>query len=1279
MPDQLRILHLEDDPVDAELIEATLQADGVSAVITRVASQADFAVALDQHTFDIILSDYRLPGFNGLAALSLARRRNLDLPFILVSGVLAEDDAIDALRAGATDFVLKTRLNRLTPAVRRALAEAHERRERQRAQQLIEVRARQQVAVARLGMHALAGANLPALFDELVAVVAETLEVEFSKLLELQPDGLNLLVVAGVGWSPGTVGRTLVTTDSQSQAGYTLHSSASIIVDHLPSETRFTGMPILHEHGVISGMTVVVPGQPRPYGVLGVHSARQRIFTPEDANFLQAAANVLAEAIVRLRTEQQLDRHARRAQALAEASQAFALAAADQQPALDLLARRVAEHVGDACTLRLLGEDGQSLPLVAAWHPVSEALELIHELAYTEDQPGAQSMVRDVMSTGQPRRVSLAANPEARWSLSPHWQPYIDRFGVHAALSVPLVARGRVLGVLSAMRDLRPEGYTDDDLEFAQMLANRAALAIDNARLYRAEQQARHAAQQAATRISRLQAVTAALSQALTPGQVVAAFVEHGLPALGAAAGFLALLDDDGRQLHAVQATGFSEQFLQARGPLLIHDDMPLAEAVRTGKPVWLESPEAILARYPRLAELLTGSGFAAGAAVPIIIQGQPAGGLLASFAANSAFGADERALIVAVAQQCAQALERARLYEAEQAARHESQAAEQRATRAAERIRQLQAITAAFSTALNAGQVAEVVMNHGLDVVGAMAGSVVVLAPDGYLDILAARGYPAQTLEAFKRFSLHAPLPLADAVRERQPIWLNDRQVLGAGYPHLAAYPNRTGQAAAAVPLVVQGRAMGAIGLSFAEEQAFEPDVQSFILSLADQCAQALERGRLYEAEQAARQAAEQAVERTQRLQYVTAALSASLTVPQLAEVIVQHSAGALGASTTAVYLASDDGRWLEMAASRGIPEAIRQAASRLPVDSDNPGGDVFRSRKPVWLESIEAVLERYPGLAEARAATGNQALAVVPLLAGDQSLGILSLSFAEPREFTEAERSLLLALAGQCAQAAERALFYAQLEQLVAVRTAELQAANAALQREIGERQLKEAELKFSYEQLRDLAGRLQSAREEERRRVARELHDELGGLLTGLKMDVAQIRRGGRELQPATRERLEALSSAIDSLIGLVRRIATDLRPGILDDLGLLAAIEWQVEDFSKRSGVACSLSLPPEDPMLEPECATAVFRVLQESLTNVARHAQASRVEIALEQVDGHLTLRVRDDGRGFSLGEASRHGSLGLAGMRERVYAYSGQLTISSQPGQGTVIEMKLPV
>lgn len=232
-----------------------------------------------------------------------------------------------------------------------------------------------------------------------------------------------------------------------------------------------------------------------------------------------------------------------------------------------------------------------------------------------------------------------------------------------------------------------------------------------------------------------------------------------------------------------------------------------------------------------------------------------------------------------------------------------------------------------------------------------------------------------------------------------------------------------------------------------------------------------------------------------------------------------------------------------------------------------------------------------------------------------------------------------------------------------------------------DVTERRQAEEELRKSREQLRDLSAHVEWAREEERTAIAREIHDELGQAVTALKMDLAFL---GRRLsegsdRPALSEKIRDMSALADETIKRVRRIAKELRPGVLDDLGLEAAVEWQAQEFEARTGTSCGFHSTLGSERLDRNVSTAFFRVLQEALTNVSRHAQARAVEVTLGIHDGRLALEVADDGRGLAEDALGGGHSLGLLGMRERARRLGGELSIRSAPGQGTAVTLSVPI
>jgi PAS domain S-box-containing protein len=416
----LRLLIIEDSEDDALLIVRDLQRAGYAPSYERVDTDAAVRAALTRGPWDVIVSDFNMPHFTGTDALKLLRERDQDTPFIFVSGTIGEDVAVEAMRAGAQDYVTKGNLRRLVPAIERELRDAAVRRERRaseeryrllfhrhphplwvfdrktlrfldvneaairhygysreeflamtieairppadlaalrehlqrlpgglgqpgswrhqkkdgtiidveitshdvefhgrptrivtaldvterkKAEHALRAREHQQAAVAQLGRRAIEAPSLLSLFDAATSLVSQTLEAPYVKVLELAPDRESLLLRAGVGWRAGYLGHATVGAGTDSQAGYTLQKNEPVIVQDLRTETRFRGTDLLHDHGVVSGVTVVIPSQQRPFGVLGAHADRPRTFTQDDIHFLQAVAHILGTAIDRDRAE----------------------------------------------------------------------------------------------------------------------------------------------------------------------------------------------------------------------------------------------------------------------------------------------------------------------------------------------------------------------------------------------------------------------------------------------------------------------------------------------------------------------------------------------------------------------------------------------------------------------------------------------------------------------------------------------------------------------------------------------------------------------------------------------------------------------------------------------------------------------------------------------------------------------------------------------------------------------------------------------------------------
>jgi two-component system sensor histidine kinase UhpB len=225
-------------------------------------------------------------------------------------------------------------------------------------------------------------------------------------------------------------------------------------------------------------------------------------------------------------------------------------------------------------------------------------------------------------------------------------------------------------------------------------------------------------------------------------------------------------------------------------------------------------------------------------------------------------------------------------------------------------------------------------------------------------------------------------------------------------------------------------------------------------------------------------------------------------------------------------------------------------------------------------------------------------------------------------------------------------------------------------------------EEEIHRSHRELRRLSRHLQSLREKESKRIAREIHDQLGQALTALKMDInwlsSKLPDAPKELK-RLQAKMKNMSTTVDKTIQMMQRIASELRPGILDDLGLVPAIEWLAQDFQKRTSIKCKPNLDPIPEALDPECSTAIFRVVQEALTNAARHSRATRVRVNMKKRRDKLALKIADNGRGILEKDILSPDSLGLIGMRERLRPFHGEISIKGIPDKGTTLTINLPI
>ncbi len=489
-----------------------------------------------------------------------------------------------------------------------------------------------------------------------------------SRLLRLYP-----AMLPGGGKGPVTraleTGKGVLAGQSEALSGPEASADPAFrtYLDELAPESVIAA-PLVARGRTLGVLTLVMTGSGRQFSTADVPLAeelgRRAGMAVDNARLYEDARSA----------EEQARRYAERVAVLADASQAFAEAGLEGPAVAESIARTVAGATGDGCILRLIGGDGALGPAAVA-HPTPDAAAALRAaLAAAGEEPMARRP-GDAVRAGRTLRLPADDAPLAA-GIHPAFHGYVERFGVSGVLVAPLRVRGRVTGTLTMAREGDRPPYTDVDAQFVQELADRAAVAIENAVLHEAERRARERAEAVALRITQLQSVTAGLSEALTAGDVAAVTLSEGLEMLGAAAGAVFLLSPDGATLEALQFQGYQAAVTDTWQRFAVMSGSPPAEAVREGRACWLGDITARSDGVPMMMEAAQSGAFSAHASIPLRVEGRCVGVLALSFREPRDFASDDEEAGAALARQCAQALERARLYEAEHLARAEAEAA---------------------------------------------------------------------------------------------------------------------------------------------------------------------------------------------------------------------------------------------------------------------------------------------------------------------------------------------------------------------------------------------------------------------------------------------------------------------------------------------------------------------------------------------------------------------------------------------------------------------------
>ena len=936
---------------------------------------------------------------------------------------------------------------------------------------------------------------------------------------------------------------------------------------------------------------------------------------------------------------------------IVEASRVFFESGLDLDAVLDRTSRYLAEQIGDTACVRLLDPDGVQLVTRTVWHRDEVARELLRRVtAAPIDATGASYHAR-VVAQARSELISIMPQADLELRIGPAFRPWIERFGVHSLLVVPLRAHDRVIGTLALSRDRPGRAYSPSDRELVERLAERAALAIENARLFGAEQTARRETELLMHRVTQLQELTSALSSAVTPAQVATVIADQSVAALGAASAVIFTLSEERHGLQLAGHHGVGAADLDAQRRLDTDAPDPAAVAFRTGEPEFITSREEYRARYGDDGDALPG----ALVALPLLLDTRRVGAMIVRFDEPRSFDIETRGFAAMLARQCAQALDRARLYDMERRSREQAALLVEAGT--------------LFATSLDPATTLRTLVRLAVPTLGDVC-TVDVVNASGTLDMIAAAHVDRKQEDAIRILRRQFPIarddtghPAAKAIRTGKP---QVRYQVGGAGAQAATLDDAQLRLAAALgarsavflPLQARGKVLGVLTLGQVEHRYAPGDV-TFLQEFARRAALALDNAALYEAEQRERRAAEEAADRARRLQIVTAALSSAVTPAQVADAVLGQGVDALEAIVGVMTRVTEDGRTLEVVGSRGLAKGVGEAWLRIPLDAQVPLAEAARTGEPVWINQTAEYLARYPAPDDATLSPlGNEAIAALPLRVEGRVLGALAFRFAPPRIPTSAERAFITTLAYQCSIALERARLY-------------------------------------------DAERRANRLKDEFLGIVSHELRTPLNAILGWARMlRTGMVKEGAQGRAIATIERNATLQAQLVEDLMDASRIITDKLGLELRRVDLARVVEAAIDSVSPAAaakGVTIRPTIDAGVGAIQGD-EGRLQQIVWNLLTNAIKFSpRGSSVDIALQAREAFAVVTVRDQGEGiapaflphvferFCQGDATttrRHGGLGLglSIVRHLVEAHGGKVCAASDGlGCGSVFTLEIPI
>ena len=1052
--------------------------------------------------------------------------------------------------------------------------------------------------------------------ERALEAVTGALHLERAAILLIDPDG----VLRFKAWR-GLSDVYRQTVEGHSPWSADTMSPPPIVVPDVVLEPSLSGFAsAFAAEGIRALAFVPLVHEQRVLGKFVLYHDAPRVLVERELRFATTIAGQTAQAVARARlleVERRLRTEAEDARERAAfiARVGFLLASTvDVEKTLHDIARLAVPDRADGLAIEVIDAEGHALSVTVPPPPPT-----------ARGWPTVLFAARDaVLLTGHPELIDSRRDRHDAGD-SGDLASALEALGVQAAIIAPVRARESALGTISLVATRPARRFGPAEVDLAVQIGRRIGVALEGARLYAAERRARSAAEKSAERLSRLQALTGALSAALTLDEVAAVVVELGGLSLSAHTSALWVHDDAANALELVRAWGAGRAAADARPRVALDTANALTEAFRTGQPTYFESREAIAARYPQLAAAEPADE--SGVTSPLVASARVHGVLAFGFRAARRFTADDRIFIEVLAQNAAQALERARLYQVERHAR--------------EGAARLQRVTAAFSRALTPDEVADVAVGLAGEVLGTDRAALATLTEDGaaFAIVRAVGEVGTSALRTGHRIAAGGggwQGGLATAIQLVTPV-----------------YTERTesGGRQASLPLISRERVIGALRFGFPRGDRFEAVERAFLEALASACAQALERARLYAEERSARVAAEHAGARLRLL----AESSARLTSLDWEATVQSAVSSALGsfADWSMLDLIDADGSMRRVAVSHADATTAAAAArlESLPPRAEGPIRQALAERRTL-LVSVTEPRNEHEHLATQ---LGAASIIFAPLVMRGQALGVLTFGRGPAWPgYGDDDLAVAEELARRAAMALENTRLYEQAVNAVGVRDEFLAIAGHELRTPL-------TPILFQAELLGRVTADTPMAKVRERAEKLVRNAERLARLVDEL-LDVSRITAGRLTLDPEELDLADAVREVAARMADDCARARVELRIDVVPAIG-----RW---DRLRVEQVVGNL--------LGNAIKYGAGKPVEVTLTAGGGHAR-------LVVRDHGIGIAPSDQARIFQRFERavpSRHfGGLGLGLwiVRQVVEAHGGTIALRSLHGEGAEFTVELPM